>query len=199
MKRGKAMFISAVLLAAGESSRMGDLKQLLPCGRSTFVERAVDTLLGSAVAEVIVVVGHRAPAVVEKIGSRPVRVAENTDYGQGMSTSIIVGLKLVSSEAGAVLLALSDQPLLDSRTVDSLISGFLSGGKGIAVPTYQGARGHPVIFAKKYLAELMALKGDIGGREIISAHPEDVLEVAVTSRGVIVDIDTRDDYSACLG
>jgi molybdenum cofactor cytidylyltransferase len=178
---------------------MGEPKQLLPLGRSTFLERVVDALLGSAVAEVIVVVGHRAEAVVERIGARPVRVAQNPDYRQGMSTSIIAGLKLVSSEAGAVMIALGDQPLLNSRTIDRLVDGFLSGSKGIAIPTYQGIRGHPVIFTKKYAAEFMAVKGDIGGRQIINAHPEDVLEVDVASRGVVVDIDTRDDYRSCLG
>lgn len=198
MKLDKS-FISAVLLAAGESSRMGEFKQLLPFGRSTFVEQVVDALLGSAVAEVIVVLGHRAEAVIERIGSRPVKITQNPDYKQGMSTSIIAGLRLVASEAGAVMIALSDQPLLNSRTIDNLIDSFLSGGKGIAIPTYRGIRGHPIIFAKKYVAELMAVKGDIGGRQIISAHPEDVLEVAVASEGVVVDINTRDDYHSHLG
>jgi molybdenum cofactor cytidylyltransferase len=198
MKLDKPVFISAVLLAAGESSRMGEPKQLLPFGRSTFVEQAVDTLLGSAVAEVIVVVGHRAEVVVERIGSRPVKIAPNPDYKQGMSTSIITGLKLVAPEAGAVMMALSDQPLLNSRTIDKLICGFLSGDKGIAIPTCRGIRGHPVIFTKKYTAELMAVKGDIGGRQIVSAHPEDVLEVDVASEGVVVDINTRDDYHSYL-
>lgn len=178
---------------------MGEFKQLLPFGRSTFVEQVVDALLGSAVAEVIVVLGHRAEAVIERIGSRPVKITQNPDYKQGMSTSIIAGLRLVASEAGAVMIALSDQPLLNSRTIDNLIDSFLSGGKGIAIPTYRGIRGHPIIFAKKYVAELMAVKGDIGGRQIISAHPEDVLEVAVASEGVVVDINTRDDYHSHLG
>ena len=178
---------------------MGEPKQLLPLGRSTFVEQAVDTLLGSAVAEVIVVVGHRAEAVIERIGSRPVKIAQNPDYKQGMSTSIITGLTLVAPEAGVVMIALSDQPLLNSRTIDNLIGGFLSGDKGIAIPTYRGVRGHPIIFAKKYVAELMAVKGDIGGRQIISAHPEDVLEVDVASEGVVVDINTGDEYQSYLG
>jgi molybdenum cofactor cytidylyltransferase len=199
MKLDKPVFISAVLLAAGESSRMGEPKQLLPFGRSTFVEQAVDTLLGSAVAEVIVVVGHRAEAVVERIGSRPVKIAQNPDYKQGMSTSIIAGLKLVTPEAGAVMIALSDQPLLNSRTIDKLIDGFLSGDKGIAIPTCRGIRGHPIILTPKYEEELMAVKGDIGGRQIVSAHPEDVLEVDVASEGVVVDINTRDDYRSYLG
>ena len=198
MKLDKS-FISAVLLAAGESSRMGEFKQLLSFGRSTFVEQVVDALLGSAVAEVIVVVGHWAEAVIERIGSRPVKITQNPDYKQGMSTSIIAGLKLVTPETGAVMIALSDQPLLNSRTINNLIDGFLSGGKGIAIPTYRGIRGHPIIFAKKYVAELMAVKGDIGGRQIISAHPEDVLEVAVASEGVVVDINTGDDYHSHLG
>ncbi|MDD4987088.1 MAG: molybdenum cofactor cytidylyltransferase [Dehalococcoidales bacterium] len=199
MKPDKLVFVSAVLLAAGESSRMGEPKQLLPFGRSTFVERAVDTLLNSAVAEVIVVVGHQAEAVVERISSKPVKIVRNPDYRQGMITSIIAGLRLVAPEARAVMIAFIDQPLLNSRTIDNLIRGFLSEDKGIAIPTCQGIRGHPVIFATKYIQELMIVKGDIGGRQIIDSHPEDVLEVDVASEGIIVDIDNRDDYRHYLG
>jgi molybdenum cofactor cytidylyltransferase len=199
MSLDKPVFISAVLLAAGESSRMGEPKQLLPFGRSTFVEQAVDTLLGSAVAEVIVVVGYRADPVVKRIGPRPVKIAQNPEYRQGMITSIIAGLKLVAPETGAVMLALSDQPLLNSRTIDNLISGFLRGDKGIAIPTCRGVRWHHVIFVSKYIRELMKVKGDIGGRQIIDSHPEDVLEVEVASEGVVVDIDTEDDYRRHLG
>jgi molybdenum cofactor cytidylyltransferase len=85
---------------------------------------------------------------------------------------------------------------VDSSTINHLIDEFHKQGKGIAVPTYKGKRGHPVILATKYKAELLGLKGDIGAREIISRHPDDVLEVAVASESVITDIDTQEDYTA---
>lgn len=175
---------------------MGKLKQLMPLGKSTIIEQAIDNLSSSAVNEVIVVVGHEAEEITETISARPVKIVFNPDYGEGMSTSIIAGLKLVSSQAQAVMLALGDQPLVDSLTIDHLIDEFNKSDKGIAVPTYKGKRGHPVIFATRYKPELLELKGDIGAREIIKRHPQDVLEVAVDSAGVITDIDTEEDYPA---
>jgi molybdenum cofactor cytidylyltransferase len=186
--------LSAILLAAGESKRMGELKQLMPLGESTIIEQAIDNLLASAVDETIVVLGHKAEEIKKAIAAKPVKMVVNPYYQEGMSTSIIAGLKPVSSQAQAVMLALGDQPLVDSQTINRLIAEFHSHDKGIALPAYKGRRGNPVIFAIKYKAELLALKGDIGGREIVQRHPEDVLEVAVDSESVITDIDTREDY-----
>ena len=186
--------LSAILLAAGESKRMGELKQLMPLGESTIIEQAIDNLLASAVGETIVVLGHRAEEIKKAIATKPVKIIFNPNYRQGMSTSIIAGLNLVSSQAQAVILALGDQPLVDSQTINQLITEFRSHDKGIVLPTYKGKRGNPVIFAIKYKAELLELKGDIGGRDIVQRHPGDVLEVAVDSESVITDIDTREDY-----
>ena len=190
--------ISVILLAAGESKRMGNLKQLMPFGRSTIMEQPIDALLGSAVDEVIVVVGHRSEEVIKTIGTRPVKLAVNPDYMQGMSTSIVAGIKLIDRKSGAVMLAFGDQPFIDSRTVNRLIKEFRNCDKGIAIPTYQGRRGHPIIFDIKYKKSLLALTGDIGGRQILHDHPGDILEVAVNSEGVTIDIDTIDDYNSYL-
>ena len=182
--------ISAILLAAGESRRMGKPKQLLPFGSSTILAETVNNLLDSRVDEVIVVLGFRAEEMMEKIDLKPVRTVVNPVYRQGMSTSMIAGLNLVASQAQAVMFALGDQPVINSQTINRLIAEFCNHDKGIAIPTYQDKRGHPVIFAIRYRSELLRLKGDIGGREIIDRHPEDVLEVAVNCEGVCIDIDT---------
>ena len=186
--------LSAILLAAGESKRMGKPKQLIPLGSSTILEQAIDNLLNSAVDEVIVVLGYKAEEITKTIAAKPVKIIVNPNYRQGMSTSIIAGLILVDSQAQAVMLALGDQPLVDSQTINRLIDEFYNRDKGIAIPTYQGKRGHPIIFAIKYKPELLELEGDIGGRQIIQCHPDDILEVAVDSKSVIADIDTRADY-----
>ena len=195
MKQNKPMKISAILLAAGESKRMGQPKQLMPFGETTILEQAVDNLINSTVSETIVVLGHRAEEVMNVITSKPVKIVINPDYQQGMSTSIIAGLDLVDSGTRAVMIALGDQPFVDSQTINSIIEAFVVSDKGIAIPVYQGRRGHPVIFAIWYKGELLRLKGDIGGREIIDQHPDDVLEVAVSCKGVSVDIDTVDSYN----
>ncbi len=196
--RNKSAVISAILLAAGKSKRMGKPKQLMPLGQSTIVEQAIDNLLGSAVDEVIVVVGHRAEEVIEAIAPRPVKLVINPNYEQGMSSSIIAGLNLVDSQAQAVMLALGDLPLVDSETINRLMDEFYNHDKGIAIPTYQGRRGHPVIFSIRYKEEQLKLTGDIGGRQIIKHHPDDILEVAVDSESVVTDVDTRNDYQSHL-
>jgi len=192
--------ISAILLAAGESKRMGELKQLMPFGQNTtIVEQAIDNLLSSAVNEVIVVVGYRAEEVIKSIVGKPVKIAINLNYRQGMSTSIIAGLNLVDSRAQAVMLTLGDQPLINSQTINRLIEEFHNHDRGIAIPIYQSRRGHPIIFAIKYKEKLLELKGDIGGRQIVKDHPDDILEVAVNAGGIITDIDTISDYQSYVG
>jgi molybdenum cofactor cytidylyltransferase len=185
-------FISAIILAAGESKRMGRPKQLMPLGDSTILERTVDNFLGSKVSEVLVVLGHKAEDMVKLIAKRPVTITVNPDYRAGMSTSIVAGLSLVSDRSEGVILALGDQPFVDSQTINQLIEAFGAHTKGIVIPVYQGRRGHPIIFSKEHRGELLKLKGDIGGRDIISQHPDDVLEVVVNCEGVLIDIDTPD-------
>jgi len=186
--------VSAILLAAGESKRMGEPKLLLPFGSSTILEQAVDNLLNSRVDEVIVVVGDRAQEMIKRIANRPVKVAINPVYHEGMGTSIVRGLSLVDSKALAVMLVLADQPLIDSETINRLIEAFFSHDKGIVIPAYKGRRGHPIIFSTKYKEELLGLKGDVGGKQIIREHPDDILEVAVKSQSINIDIDTMDNY-----
>jgi molybdenum cofactor cytidylyltransferase len=189
------MMISALLLAAGGAIRMGKPKQLLPFGKSTILEQTIDNLLGSQVDEIVVVVGHRAKEIAKVVALKPVKLVVNPDYTQGMSTSIIVGLNAVNNQAKAFMIVLGDEPLIDSRTVNELIEAFCNHDRGIVIPTYQGRRGHPVIFTRKYRRELLALRGDVGGRKIIGDHPGDVLEVAISCRGICLDIDTPDDLS----
>ena len=186
--------VSAILLAAGESKRIGRQKLLLNLGDKTILEHSIDNLLGSKVSEVIVVLGYGAKETMPALASRPVKVMENHLYRQGMSTSIIAGLCLTDSRASALMLYLADQPLIQPVIIDRLIEAFESGGKGIVVPVHMNKRGHPVIFSIRYKEELMKLKGDVGGREIIRSHPEDVLEVDVGSDSIFDDIDTYEDY-----
>ena len=190
--------ISAILLAAGESKRMGRLKPGLPLGNSTILEQSVYNLVHSRIDELIVVLGYRAQELMEKVAGRPVKTVINPDYEQGMSTSIIAGLHLVDDKAQAVVFALADQPFIDSKIIDRLIDAFSHTSKGIVVPTYRGRRGHPVIFAVRYREELLRLRGDVGGKQIIKENADDVLEIPVDSESINVDIDTMSDYCAYL-
>lgn len=173
---------------------MGQPKLLLSWDQSTILERTLDNLLNSKIAEVIVVLGPEIKKMTHLIANRQPSVVVNSNYRKGMSTSIIAGLGLISDQSEGIMLTLADQPFVDSLTINHLIEAFGTNKKGITIPVYQGRRGHPVIFATRYKDELLRLKGDTGGREIIDRHPEDVLEVSVNCEGVCLDIDTPVGY-----
>jgi len=187
-------FVSAIILAAGASRRMGVTKQLLPLGKTTILESTIDNLLGSDVNEVIVVLGHQDRELSRLIAGRPVTIALNPAYLRGMSTSIAAGLERVDPAARGVMLMLADQPFVDAATINHLLAAFARYPESIIIPLHRQKRGNPVIFPVSYQAELRALEGDIGGREIIKRHPEDVMEIAVSNEGVLIDIDTPDSY-----
>jgi len=193
------MVISAVILAAGKSERMGKPKQLLRLNKFTLVEQTIGNFLNSKVSEIIVVLGYRAEEVKRNIAAKPVKIAMNPNYKQGMSTSIMAGLNSADSGANAIMLALADQPFIDAQTINRLVEAFDTREKGIVIPVYEGRRGHPIIFDIKYKKELLKLRGDIGGREVIKRYSNDVLEVAVNCPGIYRDIDTESNYRHAIG
>jgi molybdenum cofactor cytidylyltransferase len=190
--------ISAVVLAAGESKRMGRMKLTMPLGNTTVIGQVITNLLSSQVDEVIVVLGHELQEVKQTIGDKPVRFIINKEYKLGMSTSIITGLKELDSRSQAMIVVLGDQPFINNEIIDKLIEAYMNNNKGIVVPTYHGQKGHPVIFDMKYKAQLLSLTGDEGGRQLIADNNDDVLNVPVDSENIIKDIDTPDDYHASL-
>ncbi|MCX6658893.1 MAG: nucleotidyltransferase family protein [Candidatus Bathyarchaeota archaeon] len=192
-----ADLISAILLAAGQSKRMGRTKQLLKFGKSTIVEETVRELLGSSVDELVVVLGHDADKLKASIDSdnKRIRFTVNKDYRSGIGSSIRCGVLSASSDSVAFLIALADQPLIKSGIIDLLIRSYRSSGVGIVVPTYKGVNGHPVIMAKKYYNELIALRGDVGARQLLKDHQEDALLVEVDAPEILLDIDREDDYA----
>lgn len=191
--------ISAIILAAGESKRMGQPKQLLPFRGSTLLGQIVENLLQSQAAETIVVLGYQAEKIIPQIAREPIRIVVNPDFEQGMSSSIKCGLSHISEAADGVMIVLGDQPLIEKETIDLLIEKHRQSERGIILPVYKGIRGHPVIFKMKYKDELLRLTGDIGGRQIIEWHPSDVLEVEVDSESVVISIDAESDYQSLVG
>jgi molybdenum cofactor cytidylyltransferase len=190
-----SVFISALLLAAGIGERMGAAKQLLPVGGKRMVEASLHNLLASPVDEIVVVLGFAAAEIRPFVeGKERVRVVINPRFQDGMSTSIHAGLKAVAPRCAGILIALADQPFIPPEIINQLIERFAQGEKGIVLPVYAGQQGHPVIFdRKRYEQDLLALQGDVGGKEIVRNHLDDVLEVAVDSPGVVKDIDRPED------
>lgn len=198
MSETKTPLVSAILLAAGKSERMGQNKLLLPFGGRTVIQRTLDSLLASRAAEVIVVLGNKSREINASIGSRRALVVLNPNFARGMSTSLIAGLGMVSSRARFIIVALGDQPLVTPRVYNQLIEAALNSEKGIIVPTCKGERGNPIVISTRYRAGLLKQKGDIGGRELLKSHPEDVLEVPVDCEGVVVNINTKEEYERRL-
>ena len=187
--------ISAILLAAGESKRMGRTKLLLKWGQRTIIEKSVDTLLASKIGEMIVVLGHQAREILRKLGVRSLKAVINHQYRMGMSTSIRRGLGEVGPKSEAILIALADQPFIETDLIDHLIHIYRQNPHGIVLPSYKGERGHPVILNRfRYQEEMRNLTGDVGCRPILNRYPEDILEVEVKSEGVIADIDSWEEY-----
>ena len=186
--------ISAILLGAGESKRMGFDKLSLPWGKKTVLERCFETLLQSRVQEVVIVRSLRNSGVKNSFHRKEIKMVTNPHPAGGMSTSIRKGLQAISPGSDGFLIALGDQPFLKTRTINVLIRAFEAGEGRIIVPSFEGRTGHPVIFHKAYKKELMNLKGDAGGRSVVERHREDVRVVRVKSIGVVKDVDTWQDY-----
>jgi molybdenum cofactor cytidylyltransferase len=198
MSEAKISLVSAILLAAGKSERMGQNKLLLPFGGRTVIQRTLDSLLASRAGEVIVVLGNKAQEINASIGSRRALVVLNPNFARGMSTSLITGLGMVSNQVKFVIIALGDQPLITPRVYNQLIEAALSTQKGIILPVYKGERGNPIVISTRYRAEILKQTGDIGGRELLKQYPEDVLEVPVECEGVVVNINTKEEYERRL-
>lgn len=190
--------ISAILLGAGESRRMGVDKLSLPWGRKSMLARCFETLLRSEVQELVVVLSPRNKEVRNQFRRQKVKTVINPLSKTGMSSSIRRGLQRIDPRCRGILIALGDQPFLKTQTINALIRAFDQGKGRIIIPCFRGRRGNPVIFARKFKKELLKLKGDVGGRSIIESHPEDVWSVAVKSIGILKDIDTWSAYQPSI-
>ena len=190
--------ISAILLAAGESRRMGEFKQLLRLGDKSFVEHCADNLLASRVDEVIIVTGHRELEVRRAIGDRPVSFARNLEYQSGMATSIKRGVQALSESTRACLLALVDQPQISADVINRVIETYEAVRAMIVIPTYQGRNGHPILLDLRLKEEILTMDPEQGLRQVVRAHSDRVALAEVSSRAVLDDCDLPEDYKRML-
>lgn len=199
--RARGKCISAILLGAGQSTRMGRNKLALPWGRKTVFGRCLETLLHSELKEVNVIFSEKNRAVTDGVKDYPttlrakIRLVRNPCPWRGMSGSIRRGVKSLRPDSQGVLIALGDQPLLRRRTINALIRAFTPGDGKIVAPFYGRRRGNPVLFDRSYIGKLSKLRGDAGGRSIIDSHPDKVIRVRTRSAAVLKDIDTWEEYS----
>ena len=187
--------IAALLLAAGQSRRMGAFKPLLPFGDRTVIQRCVANLRAAGVEEVIVVLGHRADEVRTHLNDSNVRFALNADTDSEMGVSIARGIEQVNADARAVLIALVDHPAVSPEAIASLIDEWRSGAK-LVQPEQGGRGGHPVLIDLTYRNELLHLDPRRGLRSFFDAHRTEALRLPMESPYVARDMDTWEDYLA---
>jgi molybdenum cofactor cytidylyltransferase len=186
--------VAAIVLAAGESSRMGRPKPLLPLNGDTFLGHLLGQLRASRVERVVVVLGHRPEQVLDAMPEVRDFAVVNERYQLGQLSSFIVGLEAIGNEADAVLLCLADHPFVTAALIDELIAGHETTQLPIVVPVHGGRRGHPVLFAAPLFAELKAAPLDQGARVVVRAHADEILELATDEAGILADIDTPEEY-----
>jgi len=187
---------SAIILAAGSSTRMGAAKQLLRLDGRPLLQHVLDNVRASDVREIIVVLGASAEVIRGEINARNARVVLNENYREGMGTSLKAGLSAVHSEAEAALIILADQPFVRPETLNRLITEHVRSKAQIVIPLYRGFRGNPVLLDRAVFPEVMALGGDIGCRAIFGDHLAGIVKVSVDDVGILLDIDRKSDFEA---
>ena len=192
--------ISAIVLAAGESKRMGRPKQMLAWQGKTLLRQVLENLIRSDAGEIILVLGHEAEAISKSLTESQIKIVINPDYKQGMASSLRHGLLAMDPESEAFLVLLADQPDIGPEIMNRMIREFKQANprRGIVRPVYRGLRGHPVLIGVRYLQEALQLQGDVGARQILANHPEDILEIEVNQDGILRDIDTPEAYRKYL-
>ncbi len=185
--------VSAVVLAAGASKRLGSPKQLLDIAGSSMIEHVLRALRITSVDEIIVVLGHEAAQIVRHVPAW-CRVVYNASWEEGIASSMRTGLAAVHPRAEAVIFILADQPNVGSQAVERILQAYYGSTKPIVAPVHQGQRGNPVLFDRSLFPALETLQGDVGGRQVMARFEKRILTVEMPSAEVFFDIDTAADY-----
>ncbi len=196
--------IVAIVLSAGESSRMGSLKALLPISGISFIERIVRGFRATKVGKIVVVLGHRAAELQKEIIQLPVTIVVNEDYAKGQLSSLIAAIRSLEAKKSTegvdgILVHLVDHPFINPALIDHMIDRFYASKKLIVVPRYKGRRGHPVIFSSRLFSELLSIPLEQGAKAVVHAHRDETLEIETDYEGVTIDIDTPEEYRQFLG
>lgn len=188
-----------IILAAGNASRFGTAKQLLPFGEKTLLRHVVDEAVQTGAGRVVVVTGAHAEAVKASLENARIEIVFNKHWSEGQASGIVAGVGHLMTTLPGVqnfLLAVCDQPFVTASLFIQLLEKQKETGKNIVASTYAGTAGTPVLFTRKYVDDLLGLQGDKGAKKIVSAHPDDLATVDFP-KGYL-DIDTREDYEGFL-
>jgi molybdenum cofactor cytidylyltransferase len=187
--------ISAIVLAAGQSRRMGSPKINLPWGMKTVLGQVVGTLLEAGLDEIILVTGAHTVVGVDEFVKQGVKLAYNPDYTSGeMLSSFQVGIQFTALESQATLLALGDQPQMELAVVRAVVQVYTARRPRILIPSYQMRRGHPGVVSRELWGEILSMTPPATLREFLNAHANEIAYLNVTTETVIQDLDTPEDY-----
>lgn len=186
--------IAGIILAAGQSSRMGRTKQLLPWQGTTVLDAVLEQARRSILDELILVLGSAAGRIQHEVNIQGMRVIENPDSIHGQSTSLQAGLSALPDAVQAAVFLLGDQPLVRSGVIDRIVETYKGSKAAIVLPVYQGQRGNPVLIDRSLFPRLMQLEGDTGARAVFAENASSICEMPVREEGVCQDIDTWEDY-----
>lgn len=193
------MNVTAIVLAAGTSSRMGRPKQLLPFEGTSLVRRAAEAALGSKARQTIVVTGAASDRVAAELSGLAVMLVHNPEYADGMSTSLRAGLQAVRPEVDAVVVLLADQPFVTSEIVDAMIDRHEETGAKVVRPRYGDQPGNPVLWDRSVFEELIAQEGDQGGRALLRQYVSEIAWIDLPDLGQQTDVDTPEAYAMLTG
>ena len=187
---------AGIILAAGESTRMGTDKALLDYAGTTFLQRLIDLLLPRA-SPLVVVLGHNAEKIRATLAPHPdLQIVINENYPAGQLSSLQAGIRALPGDVPGALVTLVDHPAVAGSTLDLILERFRSGAPPLLIPLHQGRRGHPVFFSRKLLNEILALPPAASAKQVVHAHEDEALYLDVADPGVLRDIDTPADYQA---
>lgn len=183
--------VSAIVLAAGSSRRMGRSKQLLPLGHSPVIRHCLDSVVASGLQDIVVVLGADHDGTAAAISGMPVRTVVNADPGSDMAGSVRLGLREAEPASTGVLICLADHPLVSTATIRKIINAHSGSPEVIVIPVYKGRRGHPTLFPATVIQDIFSGKTL---RDVITAHAGSVRTIDVGDEGVVLDLDTTEDY-----
>ena len=187
--------ISAIVLAAGASARMGEPKAILKIGEKTFLQHIVDVLYSACILDTVIVLGNDAVKIQNTLDWFQGKVVINDNWQQGQLSSIIAGMnRLNGTDLHGVMICPVDHPLISQGLLVDLLQTFWKSKKKIVLPVYDQKRGHPVIFSKELFDELKSAPINVGARFVVRQHSNDVAELVTTEEGIVQNIDTPEDY-----
>ena len=187
--------IAGLILAAGESSRMGTDKATLAYRGRTFLELIVQTLQEAGLERIVVVLGHHAEEIQRQVKIEAAQVLINPDYKSGQTSSLQVGLRsVIEEEVEAIILCLVDHPAVSPSSVRRLVATFRQSGAPVVIPTNRGRQGHPVLIGRQVFKELLELAQDTGANSVVRRYRSATQFVEVEDEGIVMDVDDPEGY-----